>query len=212
MKIGPVDIRNHVFQKRMRGVDEGEVMAYLDLVADRLEEVILEGEDLRDQMARLEQQLEEFRRLERTLRDSLVSAERVADDRLAHAEQEAHLLIKNAEVDADRVARNVREEVARLRGDIDDLRRQRLTYVERFRALLRSQQKILEASVETFDPEAATPRARPAASPTGPPRPERVSEQTPAPRLDAYLGESGLFAAPPLPPGSDRPAPAREEP
>ena len=34
MKLGPVDIRNHVFAKRgMRGLDEGEVRAYLDLVA-----------------------------------------------------------------------------------------------------------------------------------------------------------------------------------
>ena len=60
MKIGPVDIRNHTFSRtKMRGVDEGEVRAYLDLVADRLEETVLEADDLRARIDRLERELSE---------------------------------------------------------------------------------------------------------------------------------------------------------
>ena len=73
MKIGPVDIRNHEFQKKGRGVDVAEVRDYLDLVADRLEEVILEGEDLKTRISQLEGEVQEFRSLERSLRDSLTS-------------------------------------------------------------------------------------------------------------------------------------------
>ena len=154
MKIGPVDIRNHMFAKRaMRGLDEGEVRAYLDLVADCLEESVLEVEDFKTRIDQLEARLADYGTLERTLRDSLVAGERVSEERLLHADREARIVIKNAEVDAEKIVGGARQEVARLRAAMDDLRRQRITYAERFRALLRSQFKILEASLESYDPD-----------------------------------------------------------
>jgi cell division initiation protein len=160
MKIGPVDIRNHSFSRKLNGVDEAEVRAILDLVADRLEESIMEADDLRGRIDRLELRVDEYSKLERALRDSLISAERVVEDRRHAAEREARIRIKNAEVDAEKIVLNARGELGRLRAEIDDLRRQKVTYVERFRALLRSQVKILEASIEEFDPDNASPEVR----------------------------------------------------
>jgi cell division initiation protein len=169
MKIGPVDIRTHSFTKRMRGVDEGEVRTFLELVADRLEESILEGEELRGRIDRLEGEIREFKALERTMRDSLLSAERLVDERTAQSEKEAQIVIKSAEVQAEKLLVRARDDLGRVRAQVDDLRRQRITYIERFRALLRSQAKILEASVESLDPEAEFPETkRPAPVPTGP--------------------------------------------
>jgi len=225
MKIGPVDIRNHSFSRRkMRGVDEAEVTAYLELVADRLEEAVLEAEDLRGRIDRLEKELEEYRQLDRTLRDSLLSAERLADGRLEQVEREARIIVKNAEVEAEKVAGAALAQAASIRGTLDDLRRQRLTYVERFRALLRSQMKILEASVESFDPEldevertldhiddgtpsAAAPGASAPHAPSAPPPGPSAPPHAPAPPSPtrapsgasqssaAYVGEEGLFGA-----------------
>jgi cell division initiation protein len=173
MRIGPVDIRNHSFVKRaMRGLDEGEVRAYLELVADGLQEAILEAEELRANIDRLEREIENYRGLEQSMRESLLSASKITDDRLAQAEKEAQILIKDAEVEGEKILLRSREEAGRLRAAIDDLRRQRTTYVERFRALLRSQMKILEASVASFDPEspeAAEVREASAPLPIGPP-------------------------------------------
>lgn len=197
MKIGPVDIRNHSFVKRtMRGLDEGEVRAYLELVADGLQDAILETEELRGKIDRLEREVEQYRKLEQSLRDSLLSAGRMTDDRLAQAEKEAQILIKDAEVEGEKILLRSREDAIRLQAAIDDLRRQRTTYVERFRALLRSQMKILEASIASFDPESPEaqeyreiaipqPSPRPAApSPSGAPptfSPPTSQAQTPAP-------------------------------
>lgn len=197
MKIGPVDIRNHTFNRKMRGVDEHEVRDYLDLVADRLEEAILEGEELRARIDRLESEVREFRTVERSLRDSMLSAERLVDDRSAQAEKEAQIVIKNAEVQAGRILLQAREELGRLKAEVDDLRRQKVTYVERFRALLRSQGKILEASLETFDPDAdATESVREPAPPA--PRPGPAS-------MSSYVTRAP--AAPPSPPSVAAPPP-----
>jgi cell division initiation protein len=150
MKIGPVDIRNHMFQKKMRGVDDVEVRAYLDLVADRLEESIQEAIQLRDAAERTAQDIREYRAMEKALRDSLVAAERITEERLGVAEREARLIVKNAEVEAEKIVAHAREWSARYRAELEDLRRQRTTFLERFRALLSSQSKILEASAKEF--------------------------------------------------------------
>src|SRR5262245_31349224 len=128
MKIGPVDIRNHSFVKRaMRGLDESEVRAYLELVADGLQEAILETEELRGRIDRLEREVEQYRKLEQSLRDSLLSASKMTDDRLAQAEKEAQIIIKDAEVEGEKILLRSREDAIRLQAAIDDLRRQRTT-------------------------------------------------------------------------------------
>lgn len=151
MKIGPVDIRNHSFSRKMRGVDEAEVRAYLDLLADRLEEAIGDSAQVREAVDRANVEIREYRSMERTLRESLVAAERVTEERLGLAEKEARLIVKNAEVEAEKILAQARETGARYRVDIEDLRRQRTTFLERFRALLSSQSKILEASAREFE-------------------------------------------------------------
>jgi cell division initiation protein len=200
MKIGPVDIRNHTFKKKMNGVDDQEVRAYLDLVADRLEEVIVESEELRAKIDRLGVRVEEYETLEKSLRNSLISAEQLADERLGIAEKESRIILKNAELDAEKVLVGARGELARLRAEMDDLRRQKVTYVERFRALLRSQFKILEASVESFDPDHDNSAARDVLDTVA--RVGKAStEQQGKDSLGSYLGEEGLFSSAETTPG-----------
>lgn len=150
MKIGPVDIRNHTFQRKTRGIDDAEVRAYLDLVADRLEEAIQEAIQLREAGERTAQDIREYRAMEKALRESLVAAERITEERLGIAEREARLIVKNAEVEGEKIVAHAREWSARYRAELEDLRRQRTTFLERFRALLSSQSKILEASAKDF--------------------------------------------------------------
>src|ERR1700752_3213107 len=110
MKIGPIDIRNHTFQRKaMRGIDEAEARAYLDLVADRLEEAIREAGDVRELVDRQNSEIREYRAMEKTLRGSLVPAERVGEERLSLAEREARLILKNAEIEAEKILAHARE-------------------------------------------------------------------------------------------------------
>jgi cell division initiation protein len=134
----------------MRGIDDLEVRAYLDLVADRLEESIQEAVQLREAAERTAQDIREYRAMEKALRESLVAAERITEERLGVAEREARLIVKNAEVEAEKIVAHAREWSARYRAELEDLRRQRTTFLERFRALLSSQSKILEATAHEF--------------------------------------------------------------
>ena len=64
MKIGPVDIRNHTFRKKLQGVDPAEVEAYLELVADRLEESVEETHALEEKIADMQRELAEYKKQE----------------------------------------------------------------------------------------------------------------------------------------------------
>jgi len=200
MKIGPVDIRNHTFSRKLNGVDEVEVRAYLDMIADRLEESIVEAEELRGQLDRVEARVEEYVKLESALRDSLISAERIGEERRESAEREAQIRIRAAEVDGEKIVLAARQELGRVRAEIDDLRRQKVTYIERFRALLRSQVKILEASVEEFDPDHAH---------TAPPPRETTEARSvldEVERVEAASQQMGLgWSEPPPPPSPGAP-------
>jgi vacuolar-type H+-ATPase subunit H len=114
----------------------------------------------------------------------MLSAERLVDDRSAQAEKEAQIVIKNAEVQAGKILLQAREELGRLKAEMDDLRRQKVTYVERFRALLRSQGKILEASLETFDPDSDVEDLPRGTAPREP-APRESTPREPAPREPA---------------------------
>ena len=46
MTISPLDVRNQVFKRRVRGFDVDEVRMFLDVVADRMEEMLREKESL----------------------------------------------------------------------------------------------------------------------------------------------------------------------
>ncbi len=48
MRITPLDIRNHSFQRRLRGYDREEVDAFMRMVSEDYESVLRESQTLRE--------------------------------------------------------------------------------------------------------------------------------------------------------------------
>ncbi|MAF26774.1 MAG: DivIVA domain-containing protein [Gemmatimonadota bacterium] len=190
MQIGPVDIRNQSFRKKTRGFDAAEVRAYLDVIADRMEALVTEKRSVEEKTARLEQELASYRGLDERLRDSLISAGKISEERIATAEKEAKLVRENAGIEAEKIVARAHSEAARLRGELDDLKRQRVSFIERFRALLRSQKQILEVSVDDF---ADSPRSAPPSPSASSTAEEAGFEQ----EVAATVRESSEGSAPP---------------
>jgi cell division initiation protein len=61
----------------MRGLDPDEVYAFLATVADEYEAALNDNKALRERLLELDDKVQEYRTIERTLRDTLVTAERV---------------------------------------------------------------------------------------------------------------------------------------
>jgi len=180
LRIAPVDIRNQQFKKVVRGADAEEVRIFLGIVADELEQVINKERDLEQQVTTLEAQVDEYKKVERALRDTLLTAERVSSESRENSRKEAELLLRDAELKAERILDDASRRAGELRREIVDLRNQKDIYVARLRSLVETQLKILRFhSVDMEEQEEAI---------------ARLSESQRALRLD--LEETRTGAAP----------------
>ncbi len=156
MKITPIDIQQMVFQVKFRGYDKDEVNRFLEELALTFENLNRDNASLREKMAVTEQQLADLKRTETTLSNTLVSAQSLAEDVKRSAQREADLIIKEAELKASEIIRQARVELTSMQRDLSDLQKQRLMMVERFRATLRSFERMLEVEEsEVFHAESA---------------------------------------------------------
>ncbi len=134
----PIDIRKKKgdFPRAMRGYDVADVDLFLDLVADRVEELANHTRRLEDRLTQLEAQLEEYRQRERALNDALVSAQELREQVRHQSAKEAELLRREAEIEAEKIrvaALKAREQEEDL---IRRLKARRMQLLRTFRSFL----------------------------------------------------------------------------
>ncbi len=122
-RLTPLEIQRATFRHRLRGLDPEGVRGFLGEIAEQLEEEARTRGELRAQVARLTQEVEEFREREAAVNEALVAAQRTAEATVARAEVEAQRIIAEAESLADRVvddaarrAENIELVIGQLRG------------------------------------------------------------------------------------------------
>jgi cell division initiation protein len=143
LRIAPVDIRNQHFKKVVRGADPEEVRIFLGIVADEMERLINEERDLEQKAKTLEAQVDEYRKVETALRDTLLTAERVSSEARENSRKEAELILRDAELKAERILDDASRRAGELRREIVDLKNQKDIYVARLRSLVETQLKML---------------------------------------------------------------------
>lgn len=145
MKITPLDVRKQEFKKVMRGFDPHEIQAFLDMVAEEMEELIKENTGLTEKMRDLDTKVDDYRRMEKTLQDTLTSAQRTTDELRRNAEKEAELALMNASMKSEAMLEEARMKLSSLKSEIAALENAKMSFVARFKSLLESQLKILES-------------------------------------------------------------------
>ena len=101
MNVSPLDLRQQRFRTRLNGFDKVEVAAFLVAVTDDYEQALRETDKLRQDLAKMEAVINEHREGEKTLRNTLLTAQRVSDVMKEHAEQEGKRIVREAEGPAD---------------------------------------------------------------------------------------------------------------
>ncbi len=148
MSISPLDVRNQIFKKKIRGYDVDEVKIFLDAVADRMEDMIKEKEDLEKENTALRERSNTFAELETALRETMVTAQKICDEAKVNAQKEADNILRQADLDAQ-------AKVAGAAGKVEDIvrahentRAQTMAFVTKMRSLLEGQLSFL-GSVES---------------------------------------------------------------
>lgn len=165
MRISPNDIRQQQFTVRVfRGFDPPEVDAFLEDVADDYETLLKESQLLKEQLAGQEERQRGVGDLERTLQDTLVTTQRLSDelkgaakresDELRNAARhEAELIVREAELRGDKAVEAARAEEARIRSDIQALKRIRRQLAGDLAGTLERYQRLLGVEGESAEAE-----------------------------------------------------------
>jgi len=144
MRITPLDIQQKQFPMKFRGFDVEEVFAFLEVIREEMEDLLRENASLKENAQRTENQIKEYRDMETTLRETLLTAQQMVDDYKTNARKEAELIVKEAELRADTLIREAQEKVIKIHEDIVDLKGIRTHFKEELKRMIESHLKMIE--------------------------------------------------------------------
>ena len=155
MRLSPLDVRQQQFTvKTFRGFDPQEVDAFLEDVAEDYETVLRENALLKEQLGGHEERARNVTEAEKTLKDTLVTTQRVADEIRDNAKREAQLILREASLNGEKLMEEARAEEAKLRTEIQALKRTRRQLVEELRATMERYQRAFTADLGGAGPDA----------------------------------------------------------
>ncbi len=145
MEISPLDVRNQVFKKRMKGYDPEEVKQFLDAVADRMEQMLKEREELQAENMSLKEKTAYYIDMEQTLKDTLITAQRISSDARANAQQSAQNILKEAELVAQKTVSDIVGQVEHVSRSRDTLKAETMALVVKLKSMMEAQLSYIES-------------------------------------------------------------------
>ena len=154
MRLSPIEIRQHRFNYRLRGLDPDEVRAFLETLVADFDQVVRENAELRREAERLSREIATYHSREQMIQDTLTTAQGVVKQLKQTALKEAEVLVSEAEVRAEKVLKEAETRRADLTSEISDLKQIRERVAIELRNVLMGYLRFVEP-VEHGDPRAA---------------------------------------------------------
>ncbi|MCE3010963.1 MAG: DivIVA domain-containing protein [Proteobacteria bacterium] len=145
MKITPIDIAHKSFNKKMFGLDENEVLDFMQNLATQMEELIHERNSLKELVREKEIQLNEFKERDQVLKSTIATASQMSDRLRSDAEREAKLIVADAQQKAEIIVRDSRDSLRKMYTEISELKRARLQFEANLKALAQAHITLLES-------------------------------------------------------------------
>jgi cell division initiation protein len=139
-----MEIEKQEFGRQMRGYDTSQVHLFLQSVADEVERLNLENGELRDEVGRLRGELQELRSRERTLQETLVTAQQMSGELKDRAGKEGELVVREARLKAEKLLRDAQDRLLRLEADISRSKLERESFEHRLRSVIDQHLTLLE--------------------------------------------------------------------
>lgn len=143
-RLTAMDIGKQTFTRKMRGFDPDEVQLFLRAVAEEIGRVNLENATLREDTGGLRDRLDDFKDRERTLQETLVTAQMMSADLKDRSKAEADLLIKEARFKAERLLEQAQDQLQALENEIGRLRLEKDAFENRLRSAIDEHLSLLD--------------------------------------------------------------------
>lgn len=155
MRITPIDIQQQHFKSKMfGGYAQEEVDHFLEQIAEELEILTVDGQQLRDELGRTKLALEDLQNREATLKETLITTQRMTDDLKANARREAELIIGNAQLRGEQLLQQTEDRRQKMITEIQALRREKVAFETNLRMAIESHLRLLDVGFDASYQEA----------------------------------------------------------
>ena len=152
MRMTATDIRQQQFAVRLfRGFDPQEVDAFLEEMADDVEELSRENALLKEQLVLVEEKSRGVEGREKTLQETLVTTQKIAEEFKENSRREAELVLREAHLRAEKFMQDAREEHAKLTAEVSALRRLRRQLGEEIMTTIAAHKRLAEQALAEGD-------------------------------------------------------------
>ncbi|MCL4540311.1 MAG: DivIVA domain-containing protein [Bacteroidetes bacterium] len=145
MRLTPIQIRKQEFARKIRGFDPEEVEAFLATAATDFEELLRENMELRAQKTAIMGELQNYKKLEDSLRSLVDQAEKAATDSTESVRKTAEIVKREAQLSADQLLSEARQESVRAKAKLVEVKNLRETIVKTIRTILTAQLDMLSS-------------------------------------------------------------------
>lgn len=128
--ISSEDVRHVTFDKAFQGYRREDVDDYLKQVAQTMDDLAAQNDDLQKKLVMLAQRIEKYRTMENSLSTSMINAQRMGDSIIRESKQKAAEIIRSANIkaeDREQRARDdvelAKQEIVTLKGEADSFKR-----------------------------------------------------------------------------------------
>ncbi|MDD5923022.1 MAG: DivIVA domain-containing protein [Eubacteriales bacterium] len=146
--ITPKEIQTVRFSNSVRGYNRKDVDEFLDQLTIDYQNVLDENRNCHAEISKLRKEIEEQKRSENSVMNTLEQAKRLMNDISESAEKRAEVIIRNAHLDADGIIRSAKDSVASYTEEAEMLQRKITKFREKFRDLLNEELGRVDQSVD----------------------------------------------------------------
>lgn len=143
--ITPIEIQNKVFKSGGLGYDKKDVDSFMQELLENYEMLYREKMEMKDRINVLNEGLQYYKTIEKTLQKALVLAERTAEETKGNAMKNALLIEQEAVSKANVILEDAKRELEQIRKQTIELVRQYDMYKAKFKSLAAAQTELLDS-------------------------------------------------------------------
>lgn len=148
------------FNRTLRGYDPIEVNQFLDQIIKQVETMVQDNkikdtkikelEEKLNSVKNLEDQVEQYERMEGTLNRAILMAQKTSDQMRSTTEQESRMLIEDAKKNANRIINEALMKAEKIENDAIRLKRNVNIFKRRLKDIVQAQVEVID-EIETID-------------------------------------------------------------
>ena len=167
-----MDIHNKDFKRSFRGYNEEEIDDFLDQVVNDYEKLFRDNDRLKEELERAHKENEQYRHLEKNLKDTLLVAQKTAEEVTSNARKNAEEMRENtakecqnlrmeAEMNARKQMEDAKAKVRDIVTEYDRLVREKNQFLRKIKVTMESELAIITESLSKLpEPEAVEKSSR----------------------------------------------------